>query len=43
MLTFGFREAGKPIFIHVLGTDAAYRQQLEMLLHTLNSIRIEKS
>ena len=43
VLTFGFREAGKPIFIHVLGSDAVYRKQPEMLLHIVNSIRIEKS
>jgi hypothetical protein len=43
VLTFGFQEAGKPIFIHMLGTNAVYREQPEMLLHILNSIRIEKA
>ena len=43
VFTFGFQEAGRPIFIHLFGTDAAYREQPEMLLHILNSIRIEEA
>jgi hypothetical protein len=43
VLTFEFQEAGRPIVIHVLGTDAAYRAQPRVLLHILNSIRIEKA
>jgi hypothetical protein len=43
VLTFGFQEAGTPIFIHALATEAVYREQPEMLLHILNSIRIEEA
>lgn len=39
--TFGFREAGRPISIYVIATETVFREQPEMLLHILNSIRIE--
>ena len=42
-LRFGFREAGRQIHVDVMASGSVYRQQPEMLLHILNSIRIEKA
>jgi hypothetical protein len=41
VFSFGFEEAGKPIYIDVVATQSVYREQPEMLLYLLNSILIE--
>jgi hypothetical protein len=43
VLSFRFEEAGLPISMTVAATEAVYREQPEMLLHILNSIRIEEA
>ena len=42
VFSFGFEEAGKPIYIDVVATQSVYREQPELLRYVLNSIRIEK-
>jgi hypothetical protein len=42
-LRFGFKEAGRQIHVDVMASGSVYRQQPEMLLHILNSIRIERA
>ena len=41
--TFGFEDAGKPIYVDVIASTSADRNQPEMLLYILNSIRIEEA
>lgn len=41
--TFGFQEAGRPIFVDVAATEAFCRDDVETLLYLVNSIRISKS
>lgn len=40
---FGFDESGIPVYVDVIATFSVYRDQPEMLLHILNSIRIEEA
>jgi hypothetical protein len=42
-LRFGFTEAGRQIHVDVMASGWVYRVQPEMLLHILNSIRIERA
>jgi hypothetical protein len=41
--TFGFEEAGTPIYVDLVAAETAYREQPELLLHILNSIRISET
>jgi hypothetical protein len=41
-LSFRFEDAGIPISVTVAATEDVYREQPEMLLHILNSIRVSK-
>jgi hypothetical protein len=38
---FGFKAAGRQIHVDVMASGSVYREQPEMLLHIVNSIRIE--
>lgn len=40
---FGFTEAGRQIHVDVMASGSVYREQPEMLLHILNSIKIERA
>jgi hypothetical protein len=42
VLSFVYEEAGRPIHMDVAATETVYREQPEMLLHILNSIRVSK-
>ncbi|MGH2680255.1 MAG: hypothetical protein ACRDG8_07200 [Actinomycetota bacterium] len=42
-LWFQFEEAGRPIVVNVLVTKSYLREQPQLLLHILNSIRIEEA
>jgi hypothetical protein len=42
VLSFRYEEAGIPIFLTAAVTETVYREQPEMLLHILNSIRVEE-
>lgn len=41
--TFGFEEAGRQIYVDIVATPAVYREQPQMLLYILNSIRVEET
>jgi hypothetical protein len=43
VLSFVYEEAGRPIHMDVAATETVYREQPEMLLHILNSIRVSKA
>jgi hypothetical protein len=40
---FGFKAAGRQIHVEVIASGSVYREQPELLLHILNSIRIERA
>jgi len=42
LLTFGFRTDGLPIYIDLAASETIYREQPELLLYILNSIRVEE-
>lgn len=41
--TFGFEDAGVPVYVDMIASDSADRNHPELLLHILNSIRIERA